>query len=328
MLKSKECYANERIYATNYFFHKAEVKDYCIDPMLGSFVRVVYPPKDMPEGGAEMYYKPQFMFMTREHRSPLYDLKAAGLLHRQVMKVCEMESIGYARIPMTIDGKLEIDNHGTVMFKDTDLRYQRLVSPPPRPNFDRGPNNTLLTHTRYREVLDLLQYALECAAAGAGDTKEITVLEREVMTTLHRPDSKVVQPVVITARKFSERKDSYVILHSNNQRLVIPTELAEDMAERYFNNITQCAEDLLGRGKVGDGEVKFVYAKPGVIDENMEYTNVRVVDFESGKQVHVTMNSDRFPGNTKFSFIYDAKFVQELKTRIIVVARQLQQLDA
>lgn len=328
MLKDKSCYANSRVYAMNYFFHKAGVKDFCVDPMLGSFIRVITPPADMPAEAADMYKKSQFMFMTRSDRSRLYDLKDARPLVDAIYNLCEQaKSPTPVLIPMQIKDCLEIDDFGHVQFKDTDGRWQRLLASPPRPNVDRGINNDLLTLERYIDGLDNLHHGLKCALTDEGISSPVIQIGNELMFTMHRPDQKVTVPVVVTARKFPSRKDQYIILHSNNQRMVFPADKAADMFERYFDRVIGISEDLLKNGKVGDGEVNFIYNKPGVIDENMEYVNIRVVDYESGPNTHVMMNSDRYPGNTKFSFLYDREFVKEFRDRLIDFAKRFEEID-
>uniref|UniRef100_A0AAU8L103 Uncharacterized protein n=1 Tax=Pantoea phage Survivor TaxID=3232176 RepID=A0AAU8L103_9CAUD len=329
MLKDKSCYSNDRVYAMNYFFHKADVADYCIDPLLGSFVRVVYPPKDMPAGGNDIYNRPQFMFMTRSDRSRLYELKEARPLVDAVYNLLQSAKAEHpVYLQMEVAGKLEVDENGGVSFKDTDMRFQRLLSYPPRPNWDRGVNNEHLTKERYIQGLEYLLHGLKCALAGEGEPRDLITMGNEMMMTLKRPDTRVSFPVVVTARKFAERKDAYIVVHSNNQRIVFPADKAEDMIERYFTFIEEIGQRLTRTGKINDGEVKFIYAKPGIIDENMEYVNMRMVDFVGGAGVHVMMNSDRYPGNTKFSFIYDHQFVTEMRTHLTAFARSFERICA
>lgn len=327
MLKSKECYSNDRLYAMNYFFHKANVADYCIDPLLGSFIRVIYPPKDMPDGAGDLYTRPQFMFMTRNERSRLYELKEARPLVDAVRNLLQYEKSEHpARMQLEIAGKLLCESDGEILFKDTDMRFQRMLSSPPSPNRDRGPNNEHLTKERYIQGLEYLHYGLKCALLGEGETREMIIMGNEMMMTLKRPDQRITMPVVVTARKFSERKDAYIILHSNNQRIVFPVDQAVSLFDWYFSTIEEIGNHLLMCGNPGSAEVKFFDGKCGIVNGTMEYVNLRVADFDSGSNVHVIMNSDRYPGNTKFGFIYDKKFVREMRVHLTAFARSFERI--
>lgn len=327
MLKDKSCYANDRAYAMNYFFHKADVADYCIDPLLGSFVRVVYPPKDMPVGGSDIYNRPQFMFMTRTDRSRLYELKEARPLVDAVYNLLQSEKTEHpVRLQMEVAGKLEIGEDGDISFKDTDMRRQRLLSSPPRPNCDRGPNNEHLTKERYIQGLEYLHHALQCALMGDGEPRNLITMGNEMMMTLKRPDQRVSFPVVVTARKFSGRNDAFVIIHSNNQRVVFPADKAEEMFHNYFTAIESLAKHLINYGGPGEGAVKFIRGDNGIADGTMEYVNVRPISFENRPDIHVIMNSDRYPGNTKFGFIYEEQFVRDMKVKLTAFAREFKEI--
>lgn len=327
MLKSKECYSNDRLYAMNYFFHKSDVADFCIDPLLGSFIRIVYPPKDMPAGGNDIHYRPQFMFMTRSDRSRLYELKEARPLVDAVCALLESEkSESPIRFQSEITGKLEIGSDGGILFKNTDMRFQSLLSLPPRPNWDRGVNNEHLTKERYIQGLENLLHGLKVALTGEGGPRDLITMGNEMMMTLKRPDQRITMPVVVTARKFSERKDAYIILHSNNQRIVFPVDQAVSLFDWYFSTIEEIGNHLLMCGNPGSGEVKFFDGKCGIVNGTMEYVNLRVADFDSGSNVHVIMNSDRYPGNTKFGFIYDKKFVREMRVHLTAFARSFERI--
>ena len=325
MLKDKSAYANENIYANQYYHHKAEVKDFPIDPMLGSFIRILYPPKDMPEGSNAIYTRPQFMFMNRDTRSRMYEVKEVSMFIAGVAEMIDrMERDGSHVVQMTLGRTLEIDELGAVSTKDHSGVMMRMIAHPPTPKHNRGPNTALLTKKRYIQCLHKLHRGLVAVGTGLGEPEQITRVGDELMFTMKRPDHRVSIPVVVTARYFPDRKDHYIILHSNNQRMIFLADQAEETFTRYFNETIRIAENLQEHGKVGDGEVKFIYAKPYVIDENMEYVNVRKVDFTKGEAVHVMLNSDRFPGNTKFAFVYDNQFSKELRDRLLLLVKEFE----
>lgn len=327
MLKDKSCYANDRIYAINYFFHKANVVDYCIDPLLGSFIRVVYPPKDMPDGAGDLYTRPQFMFMTRNERSRLYELKEARPLVDAVRNLLQYEKSEHpARMQLEIAGKLLCESDGEILFKNTDMRFQRMLSSPPSPNRDRGPNNEHLTKERYIQGLEYLHYGLKCALLGEGEPRDLITIGNEMMMTLKRTDTRFTTPVIVTARKFNQRKDAYVILHSDKQRMVFPADKAEELFHNYFTTIENLARHLINYGGPGEGAVKLLNGDSGITDGTMEYVNLRALDFDSGPNIHVIMNSDRYPGNTKFSFIYNHQFVTEMRAHLTAFARSFERI--
>lgn len=328
MLKDKSCYASDRVYAVNYFFHKADVADYCIDPLLGSFMRIVYPPKDMPTGGSKMYYRPQFLFMTRNDRSRLYELEDAGSLANAVFNLLTSErSERPLRAQLEVTGKLLFGSEGGVEFKDVDMRFQRLLSRPSSLNCDHGPNNEHLTKERYIQGLENLLHGLNSALVhGQAEPRDIITMGGEMMMTLKRPDTRFISPIVVTARKFESRKDAYVILHSDKQRVIFPADKAEEMFHSYFTAIESLAQHLISYGGPGDGAVRLIRGDNGIADGTMEYVNIRAIGFESGPNIHVIMNSDRYPGNTKFSFIYDEQFVRDMKVKLTAFAREFKEI--
>lgn len=324
MLKDKSCYANPRIYAMNYFFHKSEVKDFCIDPMLGSFIRVITPPADMPKEASELYKKPQFMFMTRSDRSRLYELKDARALVEAVYNLRESIKDEHPTfIPMTIKDRLDIEDTGVIKFKDVDGRFQPLLMSPPRPNWDRGINNDMLTLQRYIDGLDKLLHGLSSTYNNESSQLPVIQVGKELMFTMRRLDQKVTVPLIVTARKFPGRKDHYIIMHSNNQRILFPVDKAVEMFDKYFERIIRIGESLVYSQDLHQGCVDFITDGP---DGNMEYVNIRNVNFESGVKPHVLINSDRYPGNTKFSYIYEYEFTCELRDRLIDLANRFKEM--
>lgn len=330
MLKDKSCYANEAAYANQYYHHMAGVKDFPIDPLLGSFIRVLTPPENQPEGVNAAFKHPQFMFMTRTDRSRMIDRKEARTLFDAVCMIIKEEKTECpTRLSMVLGNVLETDQHGNINFKDLEGGMISLVSCPPRPRVDRGINEQMLTRGRYLQCLYKLHNGLQYALMGEpqetiqiGNVEErITRIGDELMFTMKRPDQRVSKPVVVTSRCFPNRKDHYIILHSDNQRIIFPTAGAKKRFYAYFDTIIEMGESLTEVGDMNQNAYQFINGGP---DEWMEYVSLRKVDFVGGPQVHVIMNSDRYPGNSKFTFIYDFEFVKELRNRLIELVDQIE----
>lgn len=330
MLKDKSCYANEAVYANQYYHHKAGVVDFPVDPLLGSFLRVLTPPENQPAGAKEAFKRPQFMFMTRCDRSRMIDRKEARtLLDVVCMMINEEKTERPNRLGMVLGNVLETDPHGNVNFKDLEGGMISFISCPPRPRVDRGINEQMLTRERYLQCLYKLHNGLQYALMGEpqetiqiGNVEEpVTRVGDELMFTMKRHDLRVSKPLVVTARCFPNRKDHYIILHSDNQRIIFPTTGAKKRFYAYFDTIIEMGESLSEVGDMNQNAYQFINGGP---DEWMEYVSLRMVDFVGGPQVHVIMNSDRYPGNSKFTFIYDFEFVKELRNRLIEMVDQIE----
>lgn len=320
MLKDKSCYQSPRIYAAHYYLHKANTQDYCIDPLLGSFIRVAYPPKDLPEDAADMYKKPQFMFMTRNNRSRLYDLKEARSLVDGIYNLIKEEEKEHpVRFAMTINNKLTVDEFANISYKGPDGDLIRLITGPQNPRHDRGPNNAMMTKERYLNVLENLHYALKCALMGEGEERPYIQMGPEWMFTVRRGDERISEPFVVTARKFPNRDTVNIVVQSNGERMMFPLDKA-GIFDMYMEDIIELSEGLMKEDVTpGNGKVRFVRGNDTVADGMMEYVNCRKIKHSSGTDVQVMMNSDRYFSNTKLQFIYDRAFVETLKERFSIL---------
>lgn len=332
MLKDKSCYANENAYNRAYFLHKGLVNDYLIDPIVGSFIRVVTPHPDQPTSEKKWFNRPQFMIMTRRYQSRMFDPTDLEQLIPGVERI--IDTIGrtgtFSIGTRQVRDLLTVNDEGLVMFKSHEGSYATLVSRISPPMLGGTPLYKHLTVDRYVRVITQLLETLKQAIAQEIPKESILTLPAEMMTTLHRYDAGVRTPIIITGRKFADRKENYITLSSGEQRLLFPsseTISAEDMIDKYMSNVGANCEILQGK-PAGKGIVTMVMSEDDKINSLMEYVNCRVVPYDSGNQINVIMNSDRFPGNTKFSYWYERAFHAKFHNRLIDFARKFAELKA
>lgn len=332
MLKDKSCYANENAYARAFFLHKGLVRDYMIDPMAGSFIRVVHPHPEQPKVEKGYYTRPQFMIMNRTASSRMYELENIDQLAIGVERI--LDTVGRTG-NFTIGSRgckdiLSVNDTGQVSFKDINLSYELLVRHISPPGFKDHPNHSHLNADRYVTVISNLLDGLNLIAAGSEPKENITVMHGEMMATLDRWDAGVRTPIVITGRKFPNRKENYIILSSGQQRIMYPSSdkiSAVDMISDFMGTIGVNCE-LLQDKPAGEGIVSAIMSKTSEFSSNMEYVNCRMQPYESGNKVHVIMNSDRFPANTKFSYIYERAFHAKFQNLLVKFAKQFAELEA
>lgn len=318
MLKDQSCYANDPAYARALFLHKGKVEDYPIDPRNGAFVRVIFPCPDQPKLEKGWYIRPQFLFMTRGDMSQMYELDdveeiAAFFadLRTSYLSGTPQRSLKFGL--KTGSDMIVVDRSGEVAFKTNLGPFAGLTCVAVKDD-----SADLHTSARQAQILDNLVDVFQRIAAGEPARDKIFKLDREMMTTLHREDGGARNPVIITGRKFKDRQTNYVILSKDNdQRMVFSANPSgRELIDNLMTTATASCNDLADK-PVGDGVVTLMGNAEGKIDPNMEYTNCRVVNFISGNRISVILNSDRYPGNTKFVYPYEQRFHRTLHKRLL-----------
>lgn len=326
MLKDKSCYATEKAYAIAYFVHKGIVKDYLIDPLAGSFIRVVHPSPDQPVVEKGWVNRPQFMFMNRQGSSRMYELSDINSLIRGVEQIYSNVLIDSGSFTVGM-GKpdrqvLFVSSEGEVKFKDANDGEHLLIN-------RVSETAPTLTPERQSKVTEKLLEAVLLISDGEDPKDDLLILDNEVMTTVHRPDLGMRSPVIITARRIPGRMENYIILHSDKQRIYFPEGMkygAEALIDKYFSIAGANSEELQGE-PAGEGRITMINPHPvHDFDPNMEYVHCRVKPFSTGNQVLVILNSDRYDTNTKFIYHYDRAFHSKLHHSMLQVARAVKDM--
>lgn len=321
MLKDKSCYATEKAYAIAYFVHKGIVKDYLIDPLAGSFIRVVHPSPDQPVIEKGWASRPQFMFMNRQGSSRMYELSDISFLIRGVEQIYSNVGIDSGNFIVGM-GKpdrqvLFVSSEGEVKFKDANDSKHLLIN-------RVSETAPTLTPERQSKVTAKLLEAILRISNGEDPKDDLLILDNEVMTTVHRPDLGMRSPVIITARRIPGRTENYIILHSDKQRIYFADSMKhnpEALIDKYFDIARENSEELQGSA-VGEGRIEMLNPQPDCgFDPNMEYVHCRVKQLNSNNHVLVTLNSDRYDANTKFIYHYDRAFHSKLQRSMLRVAR-------
>lgn len=306
MLKDKSCYATESSYALMFFVHKSSVQDHLIDPLSGSFIRVVTPHSEQPVGNGGWYTRPQFMVMSRTGCSRMHELKDIGTLVDAIDLIkAKMagKSDHEAQIPIgSSKAGLRIYANGAVEFKQLDGDYGTLISEVSQ--MKQFGNHLLLTTERHSAIVNNLQSAISNIATGESPACDILEIPNEMMMTLNRPDRGVREPIIVSCRRFDESVGPFIVVKSSTQRLVLPVEGAVQLFTQYFDRAQRLSESLLTDLNTTDQKVAFIKDQ----DENMEYVHCRTVLLKSGKQVYVSLNSERVVSSTKFGYYYDPEF--------------------
>lgn len=319
MLKDKSYYANESAYASAFFLHHSNVRDFLIDPLIGSFIRVVIPSKDQPKS-EKWFSRPQLIFMSRYTCSRFYELKDAAEFQAifELMKNhIRGSEITYSSERLSRD--ISCDRNGAISFKDSTGKFEHLVSSSP------STVNTTFTPERRAAIVDNLIDAFQRIQNDELPKESILKLGNEMLTTIHRTDAGIRSPIVISGRKLPHRKDHFIIMGTHHagsiQRLTfLESEKSSAEAEitKYLDKVEELAEDVIAtRNKTG----RFAFINE--MDVNMEYVSVRLVDYVFGETAaFVIMNSDRYPANTKMSYHYTREFHQEIRTKLVAFAKQ------
>lgn len=325
MLKDESCYTNEAAYARAFFLHHSEVRDFLIDPLMGSFIRVVIPSKDQPET-EKWFSRPQFFFMSRQACSRFYELKDAAEFHSifELMKDhLRGSEITYSSERLSRD--ISCDGNGTISFKDNTGRFEHLVSCPPPVVKD----DTFFTPERRATIVGNLVEAFRRIQNDELPKESILNLGNEMMTTIHRTDAGIRTPIVISGRKHPGRKDHFMVMstrHANTIQRLTFLESEESSAEaeitKYLDKIEELAENVIvTHNKTG----RFAFINE--VDVNMEYVSVRLIDHVGKDNIaFVIINSDRYPANTKMSYHYTRELHQEFKTKLVSFAKQFSEM--
>lgn len=308
MLKSKESYANEKAYSRAFFLHNSHVTDYPIDPIVGSFIRVIKPHEDQPMGDGKGYYtRPQVMFFGNGDNSRFYDLTDM------------VDFKDYLEIATHAITKPKFSKE--IKLGDISTKYRSIFF-----KTDRGEDQYLIATGTTRpksytlavaaQLMDSVNRIIE----DRPPQSSILTIGDMMMTMLNHPGNGVRSPIVITARYDKERKVNYIVMEKVGKRMTIPdsSELsATDYIVPFLDTIEKDSEALLANPSK-ERIVTFVKEQ----DPNMEYVNTRFIDGESGQYVHVMFNSDRYPANNKMTLTYNPEFHKTMKETLVTFCNQ------
>lgn len=323
MLKDKSCYANDRAYTRAYFLNKGIIKDYMIDPLSGTYIRTVYPAADQPQPEDKtMWATPKFMFMNRKEQSQMYDIETAEVFLKGLMGCDERgasrNEVYIGRHLQQVGGKhLRVTNF-VVSFLTNGFDGSRMASllsgcyDKPMANH---PQSALLTAERHSVLWDNLLDALGRVSRNEDPVSDTLVIGKEMMTTFQHYDDTVRRGVVMTGRKFPDRAENYIILNSDNERFVIPSS-EKISASGYINGFLSEVDTLTCMVDVKEDKAGAVHLLENTTNIDMEYVSARVVPFESGNKIRILLNSDKFPANTKFTYIYEAAKQKEFQDKM------------
>lgn len=321
MLKDKSCYATESAYALMFFIHKSSVQDHLIDPVCGSFIRVVTPHPEQPIGNGGWYTRPQFMIMSRAGCSRMHELKDIETLFELIAFIkAKMARKGdsVTQIPIgSSKAGLLVYSNGAVEFKKLDGTYGSLISAVSKiKQMTRVGVQLLPTVERQFAVTNNLQLAISNVAERKAPVCTILEMCNEMMMTVSRPDHGVREPIIVSCRQFEESKETFIVVKSAGERLVLPTEGAALRFAQYFDRARRLSEVLLRESSTTDQKVAFIEDQ----DENMEYVHCRTISHKWAKQVYVSLNSERVMSSTKFGYYYDAEFNDHLSQSLQIFA--------
>lgn len=319
MLKPKEMYANEAAYVRAMFTHKGVCTDFPIDPICGSYVRLVTPSPDMPDIKHSIYKRPQFFIGSISGCSRMFEvddyikvLKVVDVLESALQSESREEAFDKIA-SINTDFGLSLNAYGSVDFKQLAGNYFEFIIgrvSKARPDIAKNRERTL-------KCLGSLRTALESIGMGRGPESDIIGIDGHYMTMLHRSDRGIRHPIIIRGRANNaivEGGSTYFTMHSRDQRFVFMQ--GKDIKAIDTVNLFMGLGSELGDMVLADGIDRV--APLTTYDSNMEYVNAKLVNWESGDRVHITLNSDRFPANTKFQYVYD--YVEHTKLH-----RRLQQ---
>jgi len=326
MLKDKSCYNTERAYAVAYFTHKGIVKDYLIDPLAGSFIRVIHPSAEQPIIEKSWTSRPQFMFMNRLGFSRMYELSDISLLIRGVEQIYSNVGIDSGNFTVGL-GKpdrhvLSVSSEGEVKFKDAGGSEYTLIS-------RDCPTRYGMTPERKSKVTAKLLEAVYLIANGEDPKEDLLILDSELMMSLHRPDIGARSPIIVTARHIPDRFEDYIILHCDKQRMYFPESPkcdSEKLIDKYLSIAGARSEELQGK-PAGEGRITMIDPHPvHEFDYNMEYVHCRVKSLNNEHSVLVILNSDRYDSNTKFTYRYDRAFHSKFHHSMLRLARAFKEM--
>ncbi|EBY9763880.1 hypothetical protein D5W64_12275 [Salmonella enterica subsp. enterica serovar Saintpaul] len=301
MLKSKDAYANESAYARAFFLHNSEVADYPIDPIVGSFVRVIYPREDQPKTDKGWYNRPQFIFISKAGHSRMYELTDAKALYNVLSEMVKSPILNEMLILGTpiVKNILSLGN-GEICFRAVDGGQARLITIPVVLAERRFPGQEK-SSARFTELLSNLASAFKSIVDGTRPVSDIVTIGNDSMMAIHRPIEGVRSPLILTVRQPSNVPANYLVIGSGKDRLCFQHSKnisVLDTIDEFFGTVALTAQDALSNGV---DAFRFI-REP---DVNMEYVSARHVDFDSGRRLRIIMNSDRFPANAKLAYIYE-----------------------
>lgn len=323
MLKDKSAYANDNAYARAFFLHKSKVQDYLVDPIYGSHIRVLTPREDQPKPSNDKGYwnRKQFCIINGNGASRMYEMDVmVGLLEGVDLLLANLDKSG--KVDVSFGGGkhrpvLFTGDMGNIKFTTMD-GFENFVVSPSRMGSER------LTLERYKTILTNLRENMRRIIAGEEPQEKILKLDGEVFTVLVRKDQGVRTPVRISAIRGKTPGITTIRIGTHRQLICLPIDDAAEVFDTYMKNAKEISERILANGSpVGFGEVKF---NTGEVDINMEYVNSRIIPFASGNSAFVILNSDRYPGNTKLGFHYDAEFCETLNERFQEVVKIMKEM--
>lgn len=306
MLKSKECYANESAYVRAHFIHKGICTDFPIDPLTGSWIRMVTPAPDAPKEEHSIYGRSQFFFGNVNGFSRMYETKDYVKLLKvlDMMKVVLEAKTPEERDAVSIEIKpdfgLRLNTYGDIEFKLQNGEFLTFVmgrASTMRPN-------SLLNQKRVIGRLDAIRCAVTEIGMGNNTPAEIISVNDNFMTMLSRSDKGMRSPIIIRGRAYNaavEGGSLYFTMNSNDQRFVF--QQSKDVKAIDTVNAFMGLAGTLAEMVLEDGIDRV--APLTAYDSNMDYVNAKLVNWDSGPSVQITLNSDRFPANTKFQYVYD-----------------------
>lgn len=322
MLKDMSCYSNPEGYIRAFFLHNSKVQDYLVDPVCGSFVRVVTPTEDQPEGTG-FYSRPQFMFCNKNASSRFYEIKEA-IKYENFATNLKNALNGHAGGSMDTKfeaGALKTGGYMSIYFNTATTGSETLVC---SADYSFNGKNRF-TKERNEEIINNLIDIFSRIKNGLPPKEEILKVGNDMMTTLHRPDMGVKSPIIISGYASPERESRFAVVYSNKERLCLmdgDQVSIKETVNKFMDKVQELATDLL-ETKQKPGRFAFI----GEQDINMEYVSVRLVDYTSEDNIpRVIINSDRYPANTKFSYHYSEKFHAEFKDKLISFAEQFAKL--
>lgn len=306
MLKSKDAYANENAFIRAHFIHKGICTDFPIDPITGSFIRMVTPSTDAPKSVHTIYSRPQFFFGTVSGCSRMHEisdyvkfLKTLEMI-QAALEAKSAEERDAISVEIKSDLGLRLNAYGDIEYKMINGLATTFV-------MGRASNarpDSLLNQQRVLSRLKSMQEAIAAIGLGKQSSTEIISVNDNFMTMVPRSDHGMRHPIIIRGRASNEVVEggtTYFTMVSRDQRFVFQQGKdikAIDTVNGFMNLAGELAEMVLNDG------IDRV-APLTRFCSNMDYVNAKLVPYDSGDRVLITLNSDRFPANTKFQYAYD-----------------------
>lgn len=311
MLKSKDSYANERAYSRAFFLHNSHVTDYPIDPLVGSFIRVIRPREDQPMGNNKGYHtRPQVVFFGNGECSRFYELTEAPKLK------------GYLETMIDIMDRVP----GEVVIKGQDVFTNRQGSIFFKTNCFDGGSTYLVTNPASRDrahklaIIDNLLDVMDRIVNNLPPKSNILQIENTMMAVVHYQGNMVRDPVIISGSKLADRENNYVSIRRDKGILVglcSSTHSPTEYFTLFLDGMKEASERLLKQPDLGK-VVQFTT----IPDINMEYVNARYVETTTGPLIDVLLNSDRYFSSRKLALTYQSEFHDQFRSTVIDFCKQ------